>query len=225
MNDTIFEIAVVGKLAPGSKLRDCRRVTHSRLGADFDRNCDKEQWQEYGRALKGLNDLGDLYRADWLKFGRKKFGPEVVKECADQLQFDYSSLDRSTAIALFPREKRRESLKVEHYAAFGNSLHNEEIKEEDIDRWILLIEEENLSPAELIRSLAAGRVVRIQSQLPQGGIATIQAVNSTFSRWLKTVETNSPIEKMDASTKAEIFEELKPIGEFFERLKAELATQ
>lgn len=220
----IVEMALATNLSEGATLRACRRVQHSETGATFNENMTQDQWTEYGSFLRRTKAMWHFFHADWLRFGRGKFGTDVVEATLNQLQFDFSDMERSSAIALLPEGSRLPGLTTAHHYVLGVAVDHEVIGADGVDKWLKLALEHNLSPAELKESIAAGKIVRHEheSGSNRDGYLPIHGLGTMFERWRKTTSERVPLEKIPVEQKREILEEIRPIMEFGQKLVAEI---
>ncbi len=141
----------------------------------------------------------------------------IGENIAAQLGFDFAETKRAVAIASVPADARRRELTAEHHFVVGRS----ELSPADQKRWLDLAVAENLSAAELARSIKLGSVTRAEKK---AGFHTLSALKVNFFAWKRQFEANRKLQDLTASEAAAMLDELDPILAFIDDL-TNLASQ
>jgi hypothetical protein len=224
-----FDLAMVTDLADGSQLKAARRVILTPTEAIFPEDMTRENSAAFLQCLQRIELRAQIYRADALKFVQRKFGVEALNEIVGQLELDFYDTEEASLVALIEPEHRHVQLSAKHYIAAGSLMSAGTLAADRVASWMTVSVEEQLTPEELKESILAGRVVKHTRSPGAGGTTnrtaflSIHAIGALFTRWLKQMESRGfPMDKIALEQKREIFEELRPIGEVWERLRAEL---
>jgi len=204
-----IELAVVGGLSPGAKLREPRMFRLGALGVQFAGEMSFEHWQE-GMAMLGMwKHASQLWLTDFITKGRSLFGDEKVQETLAQLQFDLHDTTQALAIGELSLLARRPGLTNGHYLALADARLSAEVQEQ----WADLALKHNMTAAQLEKSIAAGAVLperESASRSAGGGIATIHGFRQVFDLWFRKVDqSDEPIDQWSSDRKRELWEELK----------------
>ena len=154
------------------------------------------------------------WTSDLLSAGQKS---GIGEQIAEQLGFDFASTKRAVAIASVSQCNRRKELTAEHHYVVGKA----ELSETEQDKWLALAVAENLSAAELAKSIKLGSVVKTQKK---AGFHTLSALKVNFFAWKRQFEANRRLEDLSASEAGALLDEMEPILSFAEQL-ADLASQ
>jgi hypothetical protein len=125
-------------------------------GLVFEKPLSPDQWREVGLMLKSTRRAQAFLDADWLRYGKQNFDPDMVDDAVRQMEFTFTGGQAAAELlGEVPLEKRRPGLTSGHYqeiARLGTA------KEQD--KWAKIAEAEKLTPNDLKKSIAAGQVVR-----------------------------------------------------------------
>ena len=203
------ELAVVGGLSPGAKLREPRMFRLGMLGVQFAGEMSFEHWQEGMMMLGMWKHASQLWLADFIAKGRALFGDDKVQETLAQLQFDLHDTTQALAIGELSLLARRQGLTNGHYLALAHA----QLSAEQQEYWADIALKHSMTPAQLEKSIAAGAVLPSRepaNRAAGGGIATLHGFRQVFDLWFRKVdESDEPIDKWSQERKRELWEELK----------------
>ena len=154
------------------------------------------------------------WTSDLLAAGTKE---GIGEKIATQLGFDFAETRRALAIASVPQISRRRELTAEHHYVVGRSG----LPASEQSRWLDVAVAEELSAAELAKSIKAGALVRSQKKT---GFQTLSALKVQFFAWKRQFESNRKLEDLSASEAGALLDEMEPILDFAEQL-TNLASQ
>ena len=218
-----IDLALVGGLGLGAKLREGRIMNFSPTGVTLHEGLTFEQWSELMRFFRGIKALYHLALADIVAYGKAKYGEEQVANVLAQLEFDFVDVTKAEAIAVIAPEMRHPSLTSEHYWVVGRM---EKLDEAGRAKWLRVAVSEGLTPLDLQRSIEAGVVVKVNQTLAaQGrgtGIAMVEGFRQLFDVWRRKVDRTEPILKWDDERKRKFLEEVEPVVQLAEQVKASL---
>lgn len=190
-------------------------------GLQFDEeHLTANQWKDGLTILKRMKDGYDLFLADYLKIGRKKFGEEFVRVSIEQLEFNLNDITRAVKIAEIPDEARYLGLNGDHYMEL---LRTELAPKEQAD-WAKKAFEHALSPAQLRLSIATGKLMTEPvTKRSQSGELTIHGIVAEFGIWMNQVGGTEGIAKMSEDSQNEILSEISEIVELGSMLREKLS--
>lgn len=222
-------------LATGGKLRESQRVVHTPTAAIFPIGMSVARYSEYGLFLKTADDSLAYWRSSWLKALNREYPGEVAEQVVKQLDFSFEELDSATLLAFVPDDAKTALLTVQHHTIIGAALEQGKMSAEKrtgpaLDeagarQWLGVAAAEELTASELRDSIAMGKVVKnlvAAASSNRGGMMSVQNIRTMFTRWQTNMERKTPIDQMALPLQEQIYEEIKPIGELFEKLKAKL---
>ena len=181
-------------------------------GLVFEKALNIEQWKEVGRWLQSCRRAQTWLDADWLNYGKKSYDEADLQEALDQLEFNFGpKTEALLTLGNVPIEKRRPGLTAQHYLELQKL---KTVKEQD--KWAKLAEAEKLTPNDLKRSIASGEVVR-GSEERSSGIFTLAAWVTEFEVWKRSLDDGW---RGDLAWHAKVREQIKPVIEFVEQVKA-----
>lgn len=167
-----------------------------------------EHWKE---VLGGLKQVKDIYRmalADLTKFGRNKWGEQVVKDTFVQLKFELGDSYNALAISSLSESPIIKGLSLDHQYILGREVEDEKKREE----WASMVVENKLTPADLRLSIQHGKITRSRSK--EHGVISMEAVVALFLRCRK----NYDVRKMRKRDREELVKIVTPLREFIEEL-------
>ncbi len=208
MNDRIELAIVKGATSGVAALTD----THLILADDTT----YEQWFEGLKAIKWYKDKLAIGFADYLAWGRNKFGPEKVDVAIEQLEFELSYVKAADLINMMPEEMRYSNLTGDHYVELAKS----DLPAKKKLQWARVASEQDLSPSQLKLSMIEGEVVdRAVARQLNSGIITVQGIRGEFDMWVRRVGGLEGILAMEHASRLEILGELQPIVELAQGLR------
>lgn len=189
-------------------------------------------WRAGMAHLRLINNLYDVVLADMIGIGERTFGAAKVEEELKQLEFPYGDVTHARQILAIPADLRqRYRLRGEHFAAMEQGvreakIETDEDKREFITKWAELAVEHSLTPNELKKSIALGKLVTSQKQRElmgrDTGLRTIQGLMIGFRQWRRQVGQMEswPVERL-----LQIKEECAEIYEFTQLLDQRIAEE
>jgi hypothetical protein len=164
-----------------------------------------EQWMEAGKYLTRAADAIDFARADFIEFGRNKFGDERVKEALQQLEFPAPDFKKAQLLAGITL--RDSALSPEHHFIlakadpgtdrptpehWGKMSPTEKSEWENNWRtqWAELAKLEKLTAADLQESINRHTVTRIEKNTGDGnaGVSTWNGLVVQFGLMKRAVK-------------------------------------
>jgi hypothetical protein len=189
-------------------------IVVSETGLPISTTTSTEELMQAARIFATAGNSLTYWTSDLLAAGTKAGVGEAI---AAQLGFDFAETKRAVAIATVPHGSRRRELTAEHHFVVGRA----ELSEADQKRWLDLAVAENLSAAELARSIKLGSVIRAEKR---AGFQTLSALKVQFFAWKRQFEANRRLQDLTASEAAAMLDELDPILAFIDDL-TNLASQ
>jgi len=189
-------------------------IVVSETGLTISTTSSTEDLMQAARIFAQAGNALTYWTSDLLSAGQKA---GVGEKIAEQLGFDFAETKRAVAIASVPVESRRRELTAEHHYVVGRA----ELSEAEQSRWLTLAVAENLSAAELAKSIKLGSVTKTEKK---SGFHTLSALKVNFFAWKRQFESNRKIEDLSASEAGALLDEMEPILSFAEQL-ADLASQ
>lgn len=167
-------------------------------------------------------EFGSFY-SGFVRWARDKHGDFFVDEIFGQMQLPLNDAKQYDAIARVPWQARNAAFSDEHYYVVGKA----DLKDPEREKWLEIAHDEDLSPLELKRSIEEGKVVH-QEETPAGkgsgsGIVTIYAVRMIYMQWAR--KCASPVLAGELKEQTAILEELRPILEFADKLRAAIDSK
>lgn len=216
------EIAILGGMTHGGKVRDSRIANITDLGLEIHDGMTRARWRELIFAIKRFKDASDIMLADAIDFGVRKFGADAVKADLAQLEFEMPDIERASRIRLVPRSLRSASLIGGHYAVVAD------LPEPQQAHWLRLAVEHRLTPLDLSASIDAGQVVQGGGRraLPAAsqGLINLPSIHVSLTRWKKMIDAKYPIDTWERADLEKAVEELAPAAEILSQIKARLAA-
>ena len=184
----VLEVAVTTGLKQFAGVGDGRKIQVHRNGISFVGQMHYEQWIEALATWKRVSEVYHFGLADFINYGRERFGAQKVQGALTQLDFDLADVMKAEAIGQSTLDLRLVSLTSEHYYVLGRLLP--EGKQEQ-GKWAALAEKHELSALELKKSIEAGKVIK-QPEIDQtsgrnSGITNIEGLTLMFERWERQV--------------------------------------
>lgn len=189
-------------------------ITVSDTGLTISTTSSTEDLLAAARIFSAAGNALTYWTSDLLSAGAKA---GVAEQIATQLGFDFAETKRAVAIASVPQGSRRRELTAEHHYVVGRAELNEAAQA----KWLNLAVAENLSAAELAKSIKAGTVVKAEKR---SGFHTLSALKVNFFAWKRQFETHRRIEDLSAAEAGALLDEMEPLLEFAEQL-TNLASQ
>ncbi|MBA3834211.1 MAG: hypothetical protein H0X34_20425 [Chthoniobacterales bacterium] len=176
----------------------------------------REQWVEAGRYLRKAREAVVFWETNWLQYGRKNFGDEVVREAAEQLEIEFGELKAMESLNKL--EVRDPALSPEHHFVLSK------VKQKDVTgqrMWAELAVKHELSAAELQESIKKGVVTRIESMRAghaTRGLATFEGLRQQWEILQRQIAPGlAEWTEEEARTALEL---LAPIVEFAAEMRA-----
>lgn len=176
----------------------------------------EDQWKEGLKYFKLAKTAIEVGLADYLSYGRAKYGVKVVDAALQQLEFDMPTVTRAIDISTIPIEMRHDNLTAEHYLILARA---NDLSKSGRNKWARTASEQNLTPSILKASIAAGEVVSAsQASQQQHGIVNIHAIRQDFDIWMRRIKGVKGILKLGEEHRKEIMGEIAPIVDLYNKL-------
>ena len=118
-------------------------IDASRIGLRLDPRLPFDAWKALGARIKVRSDPSSWWMADWLVFGRQRYG-DRHRKALEATGLDPQTLDTFAAVALrFDPARRRENLSFQHHA----DVHA--LPDATQDHWLNLASRNDWPKAEL----------------------------------------------------------------------------
>lgn len=190
-------------------------VTLTETGMIIPEDMTYDEWYNGLKSFKWMQTKLALGFADYLSFGRRKFGHEVVHGMIAQLEFDLPTVTIADIVSNVPSELRLPNLSAEHYAVLVKAGLKAQLRE----KWAKIASEQELTPTQLRVSIIAGEVVSSTVARQQvHGITSIHGIRMEFDIWMKRVGGLEGIKGMDPEAQHEIAGEIETIVALWEAL-------
>lgn len=182
----------------------------------------QEEWTEQLKRFHWMLGKVRLGFADFLKFGRQRFGTQFVDEALEQLEFDLPLVNEATDIASIPEDIRRPNLTAAHYVIIARCGLSGTAKA----KWARMASELNMSPVQLKLSIAKGSVVEVSTARHQShGFISIHGIRAEFDIWARKMGGVDGIIKLAPETISEILNELNAMGDLYNDLMIHYGEQ
>jgi len=213
-------LAIVSGCADGAKLRRNSMVDLTPKGLRFHGTMTEDRFVELFTGWRWLAEAGPGGLADLLREGRAQLGEARVTQLLEQLEFSHADVLVAERIARTSIDERMAStLSNRHFEVLGAIKDDKERR-----YWQAQAEEVKLSPHELAKSIAAGRIVReAEIKLLQGGdsgLPNVQSVAIEFGRWFKQIGGEEKILSLSIADRRTLQRLLEPQGKLYLKLQA-----
>lgn len=170
-----------------------------------------DQWKEGLRFIKWVRKRAAIAVCDYIDFGVKKWGREMIDHALEQLELEATLVKAAIAINAIPQDLRFDNLDGDHFV----ELSKADLPRKDIVRWARIASEQGLTPMQLRFSIIEGEVVDRAAAKQQGtGVYTVHGIRQSFDIWVRRVGGLAGVLQMDIDHQTEIMEELQAICEF-----------
>lgn len=187
-------------------------MTVTPFGAEIHRPLTIDEWKQRVRMLQTVHRSYLSALADLTKHGIEQFGPEVVSQEFEQLEFDLQDATKADVISRLPLDVRQQ-YRIGSNIAFIIVTLIEDPKERE--KWAAVAARENLSELELKASIKAGRILRKDEIDNRAGhsssIPTVQGARFTFDRWLRSAGGEEKVLALPKKERAAVLKTLEPI--------------
>ncbi len=202
---------------------DLQKGGHLLLGVDITRhglvlNTDLtvEQWRSILDRLRLAKECYHTALSDTLRYGRQRFGDELVDQTIEQLEFPFDDINKASSIGAVPRLLREQfQLTAEHYYILGLHFREDHASQE---MWAGRAAEHRLSPLALRRSIEAGEILTDEALRQRtgggSGIPVLQGISLPFTRWKRNVGGLDGVKKLPRDQQVAILEEITPLVDF-----------
>jgi hypothetical protein len=188
----------------------------TRHGLSITHDLSMEQWRSMIERLRLVKECYHTALSDAIRYGRTRFGNDIVDQTIEQLQFPFADITHAESIGEVPRLLRETySLTAEHYYILGLLFPGDTTSQE---MWAQRTVEHHLSPIALRRSIETGQILTdeaLKQRTGNGsGIHVLQAVSLPFTRWTRSIGGLDGVKKLKRTDQIAILDELTPIVEF-----------
>lgn len=192
----------------------CEGITLTKAGLTVREDMTYEEWREGLGGLKWMSDHIKLAKADYIAWGKIKFGDELVNTALIQLEFSLPEMKQVLNINAVPMELRHDNLNADHYIVLGQAKLNKR----ETKRWADLASVQQLSPADLKKSIVAGEVRTGATPRDTQGIITVNGIRVEFEAWLAKVKGVEGILAMEKAAITDILKELQPMATLYQQI-------
>lgn len=203
-----FHIALLPESKP--------KIHLSENGCRIDDNLTFEEWQSGLKTFKGIQNRLKLGLADYVQWGRVKWGDKAVEDSIAQLEFDLPTVKCVQQINGVPEPIRKLGLTPDHLVVLARA----DCTPKQREKWAKTAKEQNLTPTQLKHSIPAGEVVDPNvARDRNSGILSPHGIRHEFDIWLRRMNGFKGIVKHGEKVAKEICEEFVPIAELVDQLR------